>query len=77
MARFYFDLIEGACSGVDDEGQELPGVEEAEHEARMVLADFARGRMPRDLAVSVRTEKKHLLTVSLTVSVSRGGAGRI
>lgn len=72
MARYYFDVIEGTSSNVDDEGQELPGVEEAEREARMVLADFARGSMTRDLAVSVRVEEKYLLTVSFTISVRYG-----
>jgi hypothetical protein len=69
MARFYFDIIECARSSFDDEGQELPDVEAAEREARMVLADFARGRIVDDLAVVVRTEEKRLLTVNLTVCV--------
>lgn len=72
MARYYFDVIEGTSSNVDDEGQELPSVEEAEREARMVLADFARGSMTRDLVVSVRVEEKYLLTVSFTISVRYG-----
>jgi hypothetical protein len=69
MARFYFDIIDGTHSSFDDEGQELPDVEAAAREARMVLADFTRGRIVDDLAVVVRTEEKRLLTVSLTVCV--------
>jgi len=69
MARFYFDIIDGTQSSFDDEGQELPDVEAAAREARMVLAAFARGRIVDDLAVVVRTEEKRLLTVSLTVCV--------
>ena len=42
MARFYFDIIDGTHSSFDDEVQELPDVEAAQREARMVLADFAR-----------------------------------
>lgn len=42
MKRYYFDIREGDAFAPDDEGLELSGVEAAQEEAALSLADMAR-----------------------------------
>jgi hypothetical protein len=46
MRRYYFDLREGDDLAPDEEGLELPSIEQVQEEAARSLADMARGRGP-------------------------------
>jgi hypothetical protein len=47
MARYYFDTHDGGPVLVDEEGQELDGIEAARREALAGLADLARDLVPK------------------------------
>jgi hypothetical protein len=79
MHRYYFDVREGGCLIVDEEGMELPTFEAVQEEATQSLADMARSvvrRMPpgdedREMRVEVRDEASSVLHVHLALSVNR------
>ena len=60
MARYYFDTHDGGPLLVDEEGQELDGLEAARREALSGLADLACHVVPKAkqdrMGVSVRDE---------------------
>ncbi len=61
MPRFFFDTDDGDTLDHDDEGQELPGAEEARQAALDALPDMARDKLPdgdhRTFLVTVRDDQ--------------------
>ena len=60
MPRYFFDIDDGDRRTLDDEGFDLPGLQEARDEAIRVLPDIARDVLPdgdhRNFVVTVRAE---------------------
>ncbi|MHC2336806.1 DUF6894 family protein [Bradyrhizobium sp. USDA 4454] len=65
MPRYYFDFRDDEAASLDQEGIDLRNVMEAQEEAALALADFARDTLAdavgaksgRELSVSVRDER--------------------
>ncbi|MGY4154610.1 MULTISPECIES: DUF6894 family protein [unclassified Bradyrhizobium] len=64
MPRYYFDFRDDEAASLDQEGIDLRNVMEAQEEAALALADFARdtlaavgAKSDRELSVSVRDER--------------------
>ncbi|MFB9950825.1 DUF6894 family protein [Rhizobium puerariae] len=61
MARYFFDLINGAGTNRDLEGQDMTSPEEISREVSRILADIAQEEFPgRDggmISVEVRDEQ--------------------
>ena len=76
MPLFYFDVRDNDRLLPDEDGLELPGVEEARHEAARALAEIAKDVVPgstsRELAIEVRDETKQpLLRTMLRFEIER------
>jgi hypothetical protein len=73
MPRFYFDFSEGDSHSEDDEGTELPDLDEARAEAIEALVAMGkdyRERVARGLAVNVRDKTgKHLFRATLRITI--------
>jgi hypothetical protein len=76
MPRFYFDVRDGELFIPDDEGLELPGLEQAREHAAVALGDMAKDVLPNgskhEMAIEVRDEAKEpLLQTILKFEVKR------
>ncbi|MBR0897343.1 hypothetical protein JQ616_20500 [Bradyrhizobium tropiciagri] len=69
MPRYYFDFRDDEAASLDKEGIDLRSLAEAQEEAALALADFARSTLAdplgaksdRELSVSVRDERGTIL----------------
>ncbi|MBR1174351.1 hypothetical protein JQ617_10340 [Bradyrhizobium sp. KB893862 SZCCT0404] len=75
MARYYFDLREGAELFPDEDGVELPTLRAAEMEAARALGAMTQELDPtaedRDIAIEVRNDDGPLFQVALVFAVRR------
>jgi len=76
MPKYYFDLVDGAETSIDDLGLEFADLEAARANALLALAEIARDKLPqgdrKELKIYVRDESGHiLLTASLELRVDR------
>ena len=77
MKRYYFDIRDGDGFAPDEEGLELPGIEAAQEEAALSLADIARDavRIPRRNAhlmqIEVRDDNGPVLQAKFVFSIDR------
>ena len=75
MARYYFDLREGAELYPDEDGVELPTLRAAEMEAARALGAMTQELDPtaedRDIAIEVRNDDGPLFQVALVFAVRR------
>ena len=74
MPRFYFDIAEGERLASDDEGDELPGWDEAREYAADLLSDICKIDLAADarheFAIRVRDETGHVgCTATLSLAV--------
>ncbi|SFJ72301.1 hypothetical protein SAMN05216525_13338 [Bradyrhizobium sp. Gha] len=78
MARYYFDLRDGAELFRDEEGVELPTVRAAEVEAVRALGGLVRDVEPaaegRDMIIDVRNDDGPVSQVSLVFAINRHGS---
>lgn len=75
MPQYFFDLLEDdQLIADDDEGQDFASIDEAEREAKRVLANWRRDVIEKDqklLVVEVRDGNGAVLTASLKIEVTR------
>jgi hypothetical protein len=77
MAQYYFfDLVDGAETSIDDVGLKFANLEAARANALLALAEIARDKLPegdrKELKIYVRDESRQiLLTASLELRVDR------
>jgi hypothetical protein len=76
MPRYFFDIRDGELFIQDDEGLELPGLEQAREHAAVALADMAKDVLPNglkhEIAIEVRDETREpLLQTILKFEVKR------
>jgi hypothetical protein len=75
MARYFFDVEDGRLVVADEEGHELPGIEDAESAALALLADLVKQGNPngrrRNVEVRVREDESPCLVASLSLLITR------
>jgi len=74
MSRYFFDTDESGKVLIDEDGVELPNIDEAEKEALATLGHIAKDRAGRCryVAMNVRDEAGTvLLTAALSLQVER------
>jgi hypothetical protein len=81
MPRYYFDIREGEDIAPDDEGLELPSIEQVQEEAARSLADLARDAVRKNhdsaghqMAIEVRDDDGPVLQVKFTFEIDRHSA---
>ena len=76
MAKYYFDLREDGQFMADDEGQDFPDLDAAEHEAAQVAAEISRNKLPkgeaREIVIELRNEHgQRVLTATVALAIVR------
>jgi hypothetical protein len=76
MARYYFDVQDGARSVRDDKGTEFDGLDAAVRGATRSAAEIGTGRLARgdtsDVVIEVRDERgQRVLTVTASMRIDR------
>jgi hypothetical protein len=76
MPKYYFDVSQGEGSGTDEEGTDLPGPTEAEHEACVTALQIAKDTLAdciqRGVSVRVRDEAgKHLVSATASLKIDK------
>ncbi|MFK4719264.1 hypothetical protein ABIE89_000364 [Bradyrhizobium niftali] len=70
MKRYYFDIRDGIELIRDDDGEELPNIDSARHEAATTLSEIARACVKEGgqhrIAVEVRDDDGPVLEASLS-----------
>jgi hypothetical protein len=74
MPQYFFDYMDGTRAYPDDEGADLPDLNEARAEALRAIGGIVKGKMPdgdrRDFQISIRENSGPvLMVVSLALSV--------
>lgn len=76
--RYYFDLRDGDTLATDEEGLELPGLQQVQQEAARSLADMARdaaltfdSSANHHMAIEVRDDAGAVLEVKFTFEIDR------
>jgi hypothetical protein len=76
VARFYFDIHDGAALLRDDEGSDFSNLDAAMHGAARSAAEIGQGRLARgdvsDVVIDVRDESnQRVLTVTASMKIER------
>jgi hypothetical protein len=79
MAQYYFfDLVDGAETSIDDVGLKFANLEAARANALLALAEIARDKLPegdrKELKIYVRDESRQIL---LTASLELRAIGQL
>ena len=82
MARYFFDLTDGAHTLIDEEGTELDSLKDAESEAATALADIARDALRSQdfskLGIAVRNETGEVvLTMSVKFDIQKSASATV